>query len=110
MIAQMLLEFDRYMAYHDVKIEARGGVSRYSTREGTWTLHRRMPGDPLPNLGRGETLLTDVAVADDERALLRQQGVFWLDLRGKSRSASGTPLTEELATFISRYGIRLPRD
>jgi acetyltransferase-like isoleucine patch superfamily enzyme len=110
MIAEMLREFDRYMTYHDVKIEARGSLGRYSTLEGTWTLHRRMPGDPMPVAGRGDTLFTDVALSDDERARLRQQGVFWLDLRGKSRSASGTPLTEELAAFISRYGIRLPRD
>ena len=41
---------------------------------------------------------------------LRKRGVFWLDLRGKSRSATGSPLTEELAGFLGRYGIRLPRD
>ena len=32
------------------------------------------------------------------------------DSTGRSRSASGGALTEELAAFLGRYGIRLPRD
>jgi hypothetical protein len=54
--------------------------------------------------------LTEVALSDAEKAELRSHGVHWLDLAGRSRSADGSPLTEELATFIARYGIRLPRD
>jgi hypothetical protein len=57
----------------------------------------------------GDTILTDVALSADERADLTRRGAFWLDLRGKTRSERGGPLTEELASFISRYGIRLPR-
>jgi hypothetical protein len=36
--------------------------------------------------------------------------VHWLDLAGRTRSVGGSPLTEELAVFIARYGMRLPRD
>jgi hypothetical protein len=36
--------------------------------------------------------------------------VHWLDLAGHSRSSGGSPLTEELAEFLGRYGIRLVRD
>jgi hypothetical protein len=36
--------------------------------------------------------------------------VHWLDLGGKTRSLAGSPLTEELAGFLGRYGIRLARD
>jgi glycosyltransferase 2 family protein len=59
---------------------------------------------------RGDTVLTEVPLSDGEKAELRANGVHWLDLAGRSRSAEGSPLTEELATFIARYGIRLPRD
>jgi hypothetical protein len=51
-----------------------------------------------------------VALGEGEKSDLRATGVHWLDLAGRSRSADGSPLTEELATFIARYGIRLPRD
>jgi acetyltransferase-like isoleucine patch superfamily enzyme len=110
MIADMLSEFDRYMDYHDVRIETRGAAATYHTRDGAWVLHRRMPGGAAATVARGDTLLTDVALPDEERARLRQEGAFWLDLRGKTRSATGSPLSEELATFLARYGIRLPRD
>jgi len=110
MVDGMLQEFDRYMAYHEVVVEPLAASTRYATREGTWILHRRRPADAIPALARGDTLLSDEALTDEDKARLRQRGAFWLDLRGKSRSASGSPLTEELAGFISRYGIRLPRD
>ena len=111
MIAGMLAEFDRYVAYHAVTIEdAGGGLRRYRTRDGAWSIVVRRADEPLAPLVAGETLLTDVALTDADRAHLRQRGVYWLDLRGKSRSAGGAPLTEELAGFLGRYGIRLPRD
>jgi hypothetical protein len=40
----------------------------------------------------------------------RRRRVYWLDLGSKSRSEGGSPLTEELALFLGRYGIRLRRD
>lgn len=109
MIAEMLREFDRYMSYHDVAVAPGATGARYTTKDGSWSLHRRLAHEPMPTMGRGETLLTDVALSSGEREQLRRDGVYWLDLRGKSRSDAGAPLTEELANFLGRYGIRLPR-
>jgi hypothetical protein len=36
--------------------------------------------------------------------------VHWLDLGSKTRSRDGSPLTEELALYLGRYGVRLARD
>lgn len=110
MIDEMLGEFDRYLAYHDARLDHRSGRRTYLTADGSWSVVERRGSGPMPSLNRGDTLLSDVALTDIERADLRKRGVFWLDLRGKSRSASGSPLTEELAGFLGRYGIRLPRD
>ena len=63
----------------------------------------------MPPAAAGDTVLSDVALTGDERADLARRGAFWLDVRGKTRSDRGSPLTEELASFLSRYGIRLPR-
>jgi hypothetical protein len=60
-------------------------------------------------LGRDDTLLTEIALDEDEIRSLVASGVYWLDLAGKSRSASGSAFTEELASFFGRYGIRLAR-
>ena len=62
------------------------------------------------NAQRDDTVLTEGALTDAERAALRARGVAWLDLGGRTRSNDGTPLTEELALFLGRYGIRLARD
>jgi hypothetical protein len=50
------------------------------------------------------------ALTPDELVLLRSRRVHWLDLSGRTRSRGGSALTEELALFLGRYGIRLPRD
>lgn len=115
LIDEMLTEFDRYVTYEDTTVCREQDFRVYRTKDGScWRLFYRREGARLPELAqllqRGDTLLTDVALGDAERAELRRRGAFWLDLRGKSRSATGSPLTEELAAFISRYGIRLPRD
>jgi acetyltransferase-like isoleucine patch superfamily enzyme len=114
LIDEMLSEFERYATYEDTTISREQDFRVYRTKDGTWRLFYRRQGARLPELAqllqRGDTLLTDVALGDDERAELRRRGAYWLDLRGKTRSATGSPLTEELAAFISRYGIRLPRD
>lgn len=110
MIDDMLGEFDRFVAYHDVRLEPASGRRTYTTADGSWSVVERRGSAPMPSMNRGDTLLTDVALTDTERADLRTRGVYWLDLRGKSRSASGSLLTEELAAFLGRYGIRLPRD
>jgi acetyltransferase-like isoleucine patch superfamily enzyme len=111
LVAEMVSEFERYMTYEGVKIEVNGDVRTYAIdRRGTWRLSwRRKYGAPLTAV-RGDTVLSEVPLSEGERATLRNGGIYWLDLAGRTRSVSGSPLTEELASFLGRYGIRLPRD
>jgi len=111
-VAEMVSEFERYMKYEDIVIDVRGAVRSYRPAKGgaaSRLMWRRTADDALVAT-RGDTVLTEVALGERELAELRASGVHWLDLAGRSRSAGGSPLTEELATFIARYGIRLPRD
>jgi acetyltransferase-like isoleucine patch superfamily enzyme len=111
MVAQMLSEFDRYVSYEHARIEVRGDVRTYTMNgRGSWRLVWRRSSADAMSAARGDTVLTEVALSEQERAKLRAEGVYWLDLTGRSRSAEGSPLTEELASFLGRYGIRLPRD
>ena len=48
-------------------------------------------------------------MANDIPRQFREKGIHWLDLEGNTRSPNGGPLTEELAAFLGRYGIRLVR-
>ena len=111
-VAEMVSEFERYVTYEHYVVEVRGATRSYRPAEGGGPLRliwRRSPDDALAAT-RGDTVLTEVALNDGEKSQLRAGGVHWLDLAGRSRSVEGSPLTEELATFIARYGIRLPRD
>jgi acetyltransferase-like isoleucine patch superfamily enzyme len=111
-VAEMVSEFERYVTYEHYVVEVRGATRSYRPSAGGGPLRlvwRRTREDALAAT-RGDTVFTEVALDDAEKAQLRASGVYWLDLAGRSRSAEGSPLTEELATFIARYGIRLPRD
>jgi acetyltransferase-like isoleucine patch superfamily enzyme len=111
-VAEMVTEFERYVTYEHYVVEVRGSTRSYRPAEGGGPLRlvwRRTRDDGL-TATRGDTVFTEVALDDAEKSALRANGVYWLDLAGRSRSAEGSPLTEELATFIARYGIRLPRD
>ncbi len=111
-VAEMVREFERYLTYEHYLIDVSGSARGYRPAQGggpqrlVW---RRTPEDALAAT-RGDTVLSEVALDEREKTDLRASGVYWLDLAGRSRSAEGSPLTEELATFIARYGIRLPRD
>jgi acetyltransferase-like isoleucine patch superfamily enzyme len=122
-VRDMMSEFDRYVVYAGTTItgtatgaatgDATGAAPvRTYTRDGhSWTL--RWVGDgrgELANAQRDDTVFSEHALTDAERAALRDRGVAWLDLGGRTRSDSGNPLAEELALFIGRYGIRLARD
>ena len=110
LVNEMMSEFDRFIEYNGVRITRDEGVARYHSETGSHRLYR-VQGGPLPvGAARGDTLLSEVGLTDDDRRELRGRGVHWLDVSGKSRSAEGSPLTEELAAFLGRYGIRLPRD
>ena len=111
-VAEMVSEFERYVTYEHYVVELRGSARSYRPAAGGGPLRllwRRTSDDALA-VTRGDTVFSEVALSEAERAELRAKGVYWLDLAGRSRSAEGSPLTEELATFIARYGIRLPRD
>ena len=110
MVEGMMAEFDRYATYERTRIERDGTWRVYRRNGNAWRLLWQRDATPVGPLQRGDTLLTEVALDDDARADLRGRGAFWLDLAGRSRSAEGGPLTEELASFLGRYGIRLPRD
>ncbi len=106
----IVAEFDRYMAYEQVAV-TRDGTTEYTSRAGRFKLHRLRDASPLPTgILAGDTVLAERALTDVERARLRGSGAFWLDLAGRTRSRRGSPLTEELALFLGRYGVRLPRD
>jgi hypothetical protein len=111
LVATMMAEFDRYMAYEHITIEMHGSVRIYRMPSGDAKrlIWRRTPSDSVA-AARDDTVLTEVPLSEKERAALRSLGAHWLDLAGRSRSVGGSPLTEELASFLARYGIRLPRD
>jgi hypothetical protein len=110
--AEMVSEFDRYVTYEHHVVDVRGATRSYrpAAGGGGWRLVWRRTRDDALDATRDDTVLTEVALDEGEKSALRAGGVHWLDLAGRSRSAEGSPLTEELATFIARYGIRLPRD
>ena len=111
MVQAMLDEFERYLAYESVSVTA-GDVRVYRSAAGTFRLHRLAPGtEALPSsLQRGDTILAERALTPSEHSTLDRAGVFWLDVAGRTRSERGSPLAEELALFLGRYGIRLPRE
>ena len=110
-IDEMLAEFDRFVADEGVTVSGEGDVRSYAMRGRTWRLRRVRAGDPLPHaLDDGTTVLTDAAMPAASRAALRERGVPYLDLGDKVRSEIASPLTEELAAFLGRYGIRPARE
>ena len=108
LVSEMLSEFDRYVTYERTTVSQDGAMRTYRVGGHEWRLWVH-DGGAFPALRRADTIFTDVALSARDHADLRARGVFWLDLRGKTRSEDGSPLTEELASFIGRYGIRLPR-
>ncbi len=111
-VQDIVREFDRYTTYSGIVVRVDGPLRTY-TRDGRpWRLWWIRADAPLAQAAptRGDTVFTETALAPDTRATLRARGVDWLDLDGRSRSEHGTPLTEELAQFLGRYGIRLPRE
>lgn len=111
LVSEMIAEFDRYVSYEGARIEVRGALRTYAIEgRGSWRLLWRRRDGGGEAAARGDTVLSEVPLREEERAAWRAAGVHWLDLAGRSRSVGGSPLTEELASFLGRYGIRLPRD
>lgn len=110
-IRDMMSEFERYVEYDGVTIDRSAPYRAYRRGNNEWRLAWIGPEGSVPlDLVRGDTILTESALSAGELEDLRRLGVYWLDLGGKSRSREGNPLTEELHTFLGRYGIRLVRD
>ncbi len=109
LVDEILAEFERYLMYEGATVSTEGDWRSYRTERGSWRLHARRKEGPLPAERAGDTIFSDVTLTAAERVDLAKRGAFWLDIRGKARSDAGSPLTEELASFIARYGIRLPR-
>ncbi len=109
-VAGIVSEFERYVSNAGVTIAVDGNWRSY-TRDGrAWRMLWRRDAAAAPALQRDDTVLSEAALAESDRAAFRSAGVYWLDLAGRTRSVGGSPLTEELAAFISRYGMRLSRD
>ncbi|MFL5615615.1 MAG: acyltransferase [Gemmatimonadaceae bacterium] len=109
LVTEIMSEFDRYLAYEDTNIEVSGAERVYRRGGKQWRLVWRQADGEDAALHREDTLLTEIALDEERIKSLAASGVHWLDLAGKSRSESGSALTEELAAFLGRYGIRLPR-
>ncbi|MEO8032262.1 MAG: hypothetical protein ABI765_15530 [Gemmatimonadota bacterium] len=110
-IRDMMSEFERYVEYDGVSIDRSAPYRSYRRGGAEWRLAWIGPEGSVPgDIRRGDTLLTESALDASQILGLRNAGVHWLDLGGKSRSRGGNPLTEELHSFLGRYGIRLVRD
>lgn len=111
-VQQMVEEFDRYVTYSGVTVSADGPVRTYARggeRWRLWWIRDRAALDTSRPV-RGDTVLAEFPLEPERRASYRAQRLDWLDLAGRTRSRDGTPLTEELAQFLWRYGVRLARD
>jgi acetyltransferase-like isoleucine patch superfamily enzyme len=110
LVREMLLEFDRFVADDQVQLADDGGSRVYTYRGGSWRLHWLKDSAIPPTGSRGDTVLAERPLPETVLSAYRRHGVYWLDLGSKTRSERGSPLTEELALFLGRYGIRLRRD
>jgi acetyltransferase-like isoleucine patch superfamily enzyme len=113
LVKTIVSEFDRFAEYKEVTITDAAPFRAYARNGKPWRLLWVHAGDEpqVASLASGgDTVLSEVALDASARQALRQRGAYWLDLGGRTRSPDGSPLTEELALFLGRYGIRLPRD
>jgi hypothetical protein len=110
LVQEMMGEFERFLEYNGVSISREGAARVYRYRKGEERLHWRTQSVDTPAVGSSDTVMTEIALTEAELADYRRRKVFWLDLQGRTRSLKGSALTEELAQFLGRYGIRLARD
>src|SRR5881296_4504006 len=111
LVETIMTEFDRSVRHGGVTVGAEAPFRTYTRRGKTWRLlwlGTTWPPPVAPE--RGDTVLSEAALPADALAALRERGVHWLDLGGRTRSREGSPLTEELALYVGRYGVRLTRD
>ncbi len=109
LVATIIAEFDRFLRHSGVTMEEQAPVRLYRSGRKTWRLLwlRRSGAAAAP--ARGDTVLSETPLSAESRGEFAKHGVYWLDLGSRTRSEGGSPLTEELALFIGRYGVRLSR-
>lgn len=110
LVATMISEFDRYLRAEGCAIEESATGLVYRGARGSWRLEWRRDAGARPTPASQTTVLSERPLPESTLAEFRRAGVHWLDLGGRTRSRDGSPLTEELASFLGRYGIRLVRD
>src|SRR3989442_4766494 len=111
LLATIMTEFDRYVQHSGVAISERASFRLYTRRGKTWRLlwlGATWPPPVAPD--RGDTVLSEAALPADALTAFRERGVHWLDLGGRKTSRDGSPLTQELALYVGRYGVRVTPD
>jgi acetyltransferase-like isoleucine patch superfamily enzyme len=109
LVVRMVSEFDRFVESEGVTIQRDGDARTYSYSGRSHRLFWVRDRAPDVTLGPGDTVLSERQITEADRERYDRAGAFWLDLGAKARSELGSPLTEELALFLGRYGIRLVR-
>ena len=113
LVETIMAEFDRYARHSGVEVQEQSPFRAYRYRGKAWRLlwlrHGGAPGGGVEP-ERGDTVLAEAALSRETLATFRNRRVYWLDLGSKTRSRDGSPLTEEVALFLGRYGVRLVRD
>lgn len=110
LVARIVSEFERYLSHAGVTMAGDTAQRTYARGSHASRLLWRRGSSAVPSTSAGDTVLSETPLTDAERAAYRAAGVHWLDLGGRTRSRNGSALTEELAAFLGRYGIRLARD
>lgn len=111
LVATIMAEFDRHVAHNGATVVERPPFRLYTYGRKTWRLlWLRGSAVPSGDPAHGDTVLAETALSAEMRDAFRQRRVHWLDLGGRTRSRDGSPLTEELALYLGRYGVRLARD
>jgi acetyltransferase-like isoleucine patch superfamily enzyme len=110
LVATIMAEFDRFLQHGGVTVQDQPPARLYRYGRNGWRLLWVRGKAPAPSTAaRGDTVLSETALSSDTRADFIKRGVYWLDLDGRTRSEGGSRLTEELALFLGRYGVRLAR-
>src|SRR6267142_723262 len=103
LIEEMLREFRRYVLANGIDSPSED-LFRMGDRQYRLARANGQNGE-LDLSGKGTVVLADPCLSPVTRKTLDESGVPWLDLGAKQRSDLGNPLAEELALFLSRYGI-----
>ncbi|PYP02091.1 MAG: hypothetical protein DMD27_16165 [Gemmatimonadetes bacterium] len=109
LVETIMSEFDRYVRHNGVTLDEQPPFRAYRFGRKSWRLLWLRGSAPV-SPDRGDTVLAEIALPFEMLAGFRKRGVYWLDLGGRTRSRDGSPLTEELALYLGRYGVRLARD